>query len=46
MACEEAARIVLSANEKFSLVESELDEEVVEDSEFDKEYARHYFCGT
>lgn len=39
LACEEAARIVLSANEKFSLVESELDEEVVEDSEFDKEYA-------
>jgi len=44
LACEEAARIVLSANEKFSLVESELDEEVVEDSEFDKEYADIIFA--
>lgn len=39
LACEEAARIVLSANEKFSYEISELDEEVVEDSEYDKEYA-------
>lgn len=44
LACEEAARIVLSANEKFSLVESELDEEVIEDSEFDKEYADIIFA--
>lgn len=43
LACEEAARIVLSANEKFSYEISELDEEVVEDSEYDKEYAAIIF---
>ena len=43
LACEEAARIVLSANEKFSYEISELDEEVVEDSEYDKEYASIIF---
>ena len=43
LACEEAARIILSAKDDFSLVTSEIEEEPVEDSEYDETYANAIF---
>lgn len=39
LACEEAARIILSDRQPFNLEETQIDEEIVEDSEYDAELA-------
>ena len=43
LACEEAARIVLSKDEAFKFDESELDEEMTKDSEYNEEFAMLIF---
>ena len=44
MACEEAARLMLSKNETFTMKEQPLDEEYDTDSEYDSEYASKIFA--
>lgn len=43
LACEEAARIILEDKEAFSYVEQEIEEELFEDSEYDKLLAESLF---
>lgn len=46
MACEEAARLMLSKNETFTMKEQPLDEEYDTDSEYDSEYASKIFAAS